>query len=447
MNLDTSKPDKGLASIFDHVRLNDDLYPLRGYFTDPRGVTQWQTTDDFYYHINPESSEAHFEAILDNFDITKKAKPRDPANHLRDRAISKLRQAYKIASRLCKALEDLAPDADEDLDKPLTKDAMEDLQHKWMSRYNLKLRIEFSPVDENVAMYHRMFKKTRAMKFIKLDKHKASSTDVQTFKMIDPGLSGINKIYKEMRIMANAMAKAGNFMVTCSYTGKETIMAPLDVNLNYADDAFQRAIKMGTAAWLRERDQMTREIMVDKIKDGISQGVALTQAWKETTFEWKDATLLRFLGRKPTQDARFARSKTPPRKFGKRGRSPYKRPYFIRSSSEESISGSRRNSRRTRSPPPSRSPGRRRKGRGKGKDKRAKGKKAKDDAKSQKNNRFVPTGKGGKTVCINWNMKKGCSKGEDCSDLHHYCNRRLTAGGGCGKDHPAHKCDNPDAVK
>ena len=425
MALDTSGPDKGLNAIFSHVRMDDDLFPLRRLLTDPRGITRWLTTDDFFHYVNPEAVEAHIERILDNFEDFKEAGPRELPNHRRERAIGKLRQAYNCARRLTAAIDEIPLDADEDLEAPLAPGVMSDLAVKWDSRYHFKIRKEYIPCNENVAQYHRMCKRVQAFKFLALEKHKA----LEGAKSSSDGVLGIQLHYDRMRIMAYAIAKGGNFQMTCSVLGPNTIMAPLDVNVNYADDALQKALLMRSPQWMLERDKATRILMITKIQDGMSQGEALRQAWKECTFEWKDATLEKDAGKR-----------APTRNPNARDRSPLKRRKKRRSPSASS----------TRSPPPSAKKKERNK---KKQEKEAKGKKEKskkkkkDDAKAQKNQKYVNMGTDNKKCCVFWNKSGGCNKGKDCPDLHNYCNRRLKGGGGCGENHPAYKCDNPDRVK
>ena len=55
-------------------------------------------------------------------------------------------------------------------------------------------------------------------------------------------MNTIYDYYTRMRGMANAFAKAGNFMFTCVSKG-EVIMSPLDINLNYADQCFELALQ------------------------------------------------------------------------------------------------------------------------------------------------------------------------------------------------------------
>ena len=419
MAIDTSGSDRGLNNIFSHVGMDGDLQPLRGLLTDPTGTTRWRTTEEFYNYINPEAPEAHYERILNIFPDFAEAGPRERPNERRDRAIGKLRQAYRIAQRLSQNFEELPPDAGEDLEAPLAAGTATDLSIKWKSRYSFKVRKEYDPCAKNVAQYHRMCKTPQLWTFVQLEKH----MPLDGIKLKSgPHLQEIQMQYDQMRIMANAVAKAGNFEVTCSVLGPNTIMAPLDVNQNYADDAFHKALMMRNPKWLLERDQQTRTLMIAKIKDGMSQGEALRQAWAEETFEWKDSTLNANIGRgTPTRNP-FG---------GNNGKERSPLPRRVKKQKKKNPSSD------SDSPPP-----RGKKGKG-----AAAKKKAKDKDKKKPKEKFVNMQKSsGKTVCVNWG-KGNCDKGDSCELLHGWCNRKLKEGGVCGQNHPGSKCTNPKRVR
>jgi len=425
MAIDTSGSDRGLEAIFLHVDMDGDLAPLRRMLMDPAGVTRWKTTEDFTHYVSKEAPEAHIGSILSNFPGFEEPGAREPKNHMRDRAIGKLRQALNMAQRISIALEELPPDADEDLELPLSAALTKDLQTKWFTRYHLKPRPEYTPCAENVAAYYRMCKNVQAFKFFKLDKHKA--LDGEKLK-VGADMLGIQLHYDQMRIMANAVSKGGNFAMTCSVLGPGTIMAPLDVNLNYADDALHKAMKMRSPQWLLERDKITRVLMVKKIQtEGMSQGEALRQAWAESTFEWKDATLNKDFGKKiPSR----RRSRTPLRRRGKRARS---------SGSSDSSSSSRSG------PATPMKAMKRFKGK-KGTPWKAMTKKNKQADRARAGQKTVRFGKNRLELCPAANTAKGCKK-KNCKLAHNVCNRRLTTGGACGGNHKGYKCDNPDRVK
>ena len=418
MAIDTSAADHGLAAIFRHVRLDDDLSVLINLLTNPTGPTRWQTTEDFYHFISSESPDLSFERILNNFEGF--AEPTaGQANHRRERALGKLRQAYRTAARLCAALDELPADQGEDLEAPLAPGTVQDLKVKWESRYHLKVRKEYNPCPRNVAQYFRMCKNPQSWTFVDLDKH----TPTDGKKLISgPQLLGIQCQYDQMRIMAYAVSKGGNFTMNCSVLGPGTIMAPLDVNLNYADDALHRALRMKNPQWMLERDRETRTLMIVYIQEGMSQGEALRRAWKDSNFEWKDATMEKDIGKSvPSRNPGAARDRSPLQ---------------------------RRKRKASRSPSSSTPPRRKRKNKDKKrKDDPPKKKKGKKKEAKDPKHKFVTTRKGdGSKVCVNWE-KGNCSKGSDCPDLHGWCNRKLKSGGVCGENHPGAKCTNEDRIR
>ena len=100
-----------------------------------------------------------------------------------------------------------------------------------------------------------------------------------------------------LRILAYAVAKAGNFEFDRidpddeAKTKRKALYAPLDVNLNYADEALRQALehKMDIEAatwWLRSRDLQTRGVMVGLMRAGLPQGIALKRALDATQLQW-----------------------------------------------------------------------------------------------------------------------------------------------------------------
>jgi hypothetical protein len=98
--------------------------------------------------------------------------------------------------------------------------------------------------------------------------------------------------YFSLRVLANASAKAGNFMVnSATDVTVKIVYAPLDKNLNYADHAIRCAVKRdggqrNVVAWLREKDLYTRGMMVNFMRGGLSQGEALDEALSKCEQTW-----------------------------------------------------------------------------------------------------------------------------------------------------------------
>ena len=111
------------------------------------------------------------------------------------------------------------------------------------------------------------------MKLVDLKSHKALG-NLEGATPTDNQITTLYQVHRRMMIMAFAISKAGNFQVKCTVNG-ETTMAPLDVNLNYVFDAYERAVALDSVEWLKERDVHTRTLMVSFMRDGLSQGAAL----------------------------------------------------------------------------------------------------------------------------------------------------------------------------
>ena len=72
-------------------------------------------------------------------------------------------------------------------------------------------------------------------------------------------------------------------------------MAPWDINQDYADEAFRKALECGLPfnqqlLWLEERDLLTRGKMVIYMRQQWPQGEALKQAWSDAAVQWAMAS-------------------------------------------------------------------------------------------------------------------------------------------------------------
>ena len=63
----TTAKDKGLARVFDEVRIPSDLQAL---LTDPNGITQWLTSECLYYGlgISQEGVQEQIDTTLANWE-------------------------------------------------------------------------------------------------------------------------------------------------------------------------------------------------------------------------------------------------------------------------------------------------------------------------------------------------------------------------------------------
>ena len=101
-----------------------------------------------------------------------------------------------------------------------------------------------------------------------------------------------------LRMLGYAYAKCGNFEHEFEdpedkQKGKQRAhYAPLDINLNYADEALRQTLAhnmdlQSAAWWLRSRDLETRGMMVGHMRAGLPQGLSLQKALNTTQLLWQ----------------------------------------------------------------------------------------------------------------------------------------------------------------
>ena len=236
---------------------------------------------------------------------------RDEVEELKTKRVevSRLRSAITLA----RAVLDRPPvnpetQAVNDMEGPLDTAAKESIAKAWKMRYGIQLTMWLDPADPLVNRLYREFRQN-APSLIPVARIKSVYSDnnpTPEKKVSLPGgmsitvagqeqtevVRDVAHYYYALRILANASAKSGNFVVD-SKTEKEgkVVFAPLDVNLDYADHAFRMTLKQpGTAwtmmKWLEERDLHTRGLMINFMRSGYPQGEALSKAIKETELKW-----------------------------------------------------------------------------------------------------------------------------------------------------------------
>ena len=441
--IDPSSGDKGLRKCLQDADTAPELIEL---LLDKEGFTRWKNLSQFFYYFEPDSLSSGIEAILALYPQYKKAGMGERPNHFFQREQAHLREAWHTAKREVAELETIAPDQDIDWEAPLPQHTHDEMQSKWMQRYNFSIRPEFNPDQTTVTRYFRALTKNKiSMKVVEMVKHKPVGTTTGLEKSASKTINSLYEWYVHGRTMAYALALAGNHMVKCKELG-ETIMAPLDVLQNYVDEAYELGLARQSLAWLKERDELTRTLMVDHMKNGYSVGAALLRAREKAAFHWQDATL--FKDRlKPGKGGGGAPTYVPDPKL--KGLDSNRRPTdpqpgqgknwlkkqkqrqrrLGRNVGGDDARSSQRDRERSRTP--RRASDRDQSGRPSGK---------------KPIQLFCPSAKG-KQTCEYWNMGQRCKDGKDCIKLHNYCSRRLLKGGACGQNHQAYKCTNPDRVR
>ena len=100
---------------------------------------------------------------------------------------------------------------------------------------------------------------------------------------IDRPASATRRIPFDLSIVGNAYSYAGNYQVDSSLKpGTRVLMAPLAINMKYADDALRLATQasgINRIGWLKANDIATMSAMVQHMRRGYPLGEALQQAY------------------------------------------------------------------------------------------------------------------------------------------------------------------------
>ena len=438
----TSAKDRGLSTVFEDARVPQDLRDL---LMDPSGITQWVTSEDLYYGfgVSLEGVQDQIDITLSNFPKYRKARSSDPTNHEFTRCRAKLLKCWSVCKELVKIMTDTPPDAEVDLETPLSATIQEDIQSRFLQRYNVTILPEYSPDEPTITRYYRgLQRKKCALKVFDMKTHKALG---RTNGVAPEGgvIQTIHQYWKHARVMAYAMSMAGNFPFTCAKKGQQPVHAPLDVNMNYVDWAYERALLMNSLPWFKERDEYTRTLMVSYLRMGYSQGSALEQALADTTFEWKDSRSFKTRDRPTKDNDNNAPSGAPAPGSGPRGNgggggggnpdSPTtprskkrkrKRSQSATGNNQGGGGGGGGGPRTPPRPPPPPPPAGNQRGQGQ---------------------KTVDLGPGGRKLCKAWGLGKCYDR--NCQQMHNYCSRRLVGGGVCGANHPQYQCTNKKRVK
>ena len=252
--------------------------------------------------------------------------------------LSRLRSAWSEAHTSLEQLrkrkiEGIAEDAEE----PLEPSVAESLLSQWHKIYGHRLEIHLTPSDSLLGRVFREFQKGTAS-LIPVRKisslYKASLPQQKTevslhlsLKLqLDAEPSPVKDLvdyYFRLRILANAYSMAGSHKVdSVLHPGSQVTFAPLEVNLNYADQALRKAFAVPASAavqlgWLESRDLRTRGKMVEMLRLAMPQGEALTKALAESELLWNSASQLPHL---PSVEPPPVAELNPPAKSARRER-------------------------------------------------------------------------------------------------------------------------------
>ena len=260
---------------------------------------------------------------------------RDRAETLQTKKVeaARIRNAILLAKAVitrpppAKEPDELAPD----IEAPLNALQKETMVKAWETRYGVVLTMYLAPADPIVNRLFREFR-NNTPSLIPVTRIRSVYTDHNACPEKKVAIGGglkltvqgeeekevvrnVSQYYFQLRILANASAKAGNYQ----WDSKEekdckVIFAPLDVNMDYADFAFRTTMRQPGDAWtlknwLEERDLHTRGLMVNYMRGGYPQGEALLKAQKDTEIKWATPPARGA----NTGNGRRDRSRTPPR--------------------------------------------------------------------------------------------------------------------------------------
>ena len=301
-----------LQNLFKSARLSDPLIK----YLENLGV---ECISDFVGLV--ESGK--YEQQLDDLVLAKSAEKGSLIQ------LARLRAAWKEAhtsleQQRKRKIDGVAEDAEE----PLEPSVAESLNAAWLRLYGHRLEIHLTPSDSLLGRIYREFQRGAASL---IPAHKVTSlyraslpqqkTEVSlhlSLKLqVDSEPSPVKDLvdyYFRLRILANAYSLAGSHKVDSVLTpGTQVVFSPLEVNLNYADQALRKdfAVPSPPAAqllWLESKDLHTRSKMVEMLRLAMPQGEALTKALAESELLWNSPSQLSHL---PSADAAAANSSAP----------------------------------------------------------------------------------------------------------------------------------------
>ena len=200
--------------------------------------------------------------------------------------LARLRTAWSEASAAIqqqrkRKLEGVAEDAEEPLDPVVA----ENLQSSWQRLYGHRLDIHLTPSDSLLGRVYRELQrgtaslipgKITSLFHASLPQPKTEVALHLSLKLqvaTEPGpVKDLADYYFRLRILANAYCLASSHKVdSVLHPGTQVTFSPLEINLNYSDQALQKANNVqappaAQLAWLETRDLHTRSKMVEFLR-------------------------------------------------------------------------------------------------------------------------------------------------------------------------------------
>ena len=265
---------------------------------------QMESIPDFVKFVPAATYEVAWENVL-------KAIKDPPLGDALGIQCSRVRQAWEAATD-AKSNADSSKGAlsDADWEAPLPEHTIKDLREAWLRRYaDHQWGIRLQPADSLIARLWREYHKGQPtimdVAKCKALVHTCMPQELEEFNLgvvlFSVGKQQVLVIqtvihyYFGLRLLGQATAYACNYEVkSIKDPSKMVIMAPLDVNLQYADEALRIASLWTCDAEtalkeLRAKDVLTRSTMVVYVRQGWSQGEALKQAVIEHRVDWRSS--------------------------------------------------------------------------------------------------------------------------------------------------------------
>lgn len=280
---------QALASCYSEACLHEAIVKA---LTSTDGV---ETLADLAAFFTKKEYEAETTTYRKKIDEVKEMRVQD----------ARLRTAFLIAVAAMETdTADPKKKVEADVEAPLEEDDKKSMLEAWAKRYDMPLSMYMDPAD---PLVNRLWREYRAVTPSLLPvervkstfqyqtpinprKHQIAHNVAVTFEeQPDQIVSDVVAYYFALQVLANACAKAGNWVLW--EDGANVVFAPLGVNMEYAYHALRKATARGGGQrnildWLREKDLYTRGLMVNYMRGGMSQGGALTKALKDTQVLW-----------------------------------------------------------------------------------------------------------------------------------------------------------------
>ena len=258
----------------------------------------WKKTTEFIWSVDKTNIFSSIREILTKVPYLRNHPDAVPMTGCR------LAAAYEVAYRSYMESTEQRCDAADDPEKALHEKIVERQEVEFRKAYNFKPLGWIRPGEKTKARIFRWLQPSGRKEVLPMELMKCHERPTKVsedkLKASMPGNTGIailvdhnndkpEKIvtewdyYNKMKTWAYAMAWAGTDMVSGPWG--EVRRCPLDVFINYAEEAYRRAIRTPEPLkWLRERDEKTRAKMIEHMLDTdgpLPAGKALDKAFKE----------------------------------------------------------------------------------------------------------------------------------------------------------------------